>query len=120
MLDSPSDQPKLALPASGEGRDGEVDVRVAQRRRHLGADARPALGHDREEEPGDIDAAPVELRRQVLRQRAPRPVITGMIGVSPGRQLEAGLRQVRRGSARAWPHEPGAQIVGLFGDLDAP
>ena len=36
--------------------------------RHLGADARPALGHHGEEESRDVDAALVEFRRHVLRQ----------------------------------------------------
>ena len=50
----------------GESRDGRIDVRIVQRGRHLGPDARLALGDDRKEEAGHIDAALVERLRHRL------------------------------------------------------
>ena len=65
------------LPASVNAPIGEVDVRLAQRRRHLRADAGLALRHDGIEEAGDVDAALVE-------RRAPSPARGVPRAASPG------------------------------------
>src|SRR4051812_13126915 len=51
-----------------EGLNGAVDVAGRMCRRHLGADTRLPLGHDREREADDIDSAGKQARRHLLRQ----------------------------------------------------
>ncbi len=99
-----------------ETRERQVDVGLGQRRRHLGADAGPALGHDRKEEARHEHAAPVERGREVL--GAARVVQhhrddgRGAIERLEARALEPVAEPARE------RHEMGTAVVGGAGDLD--
>ena len=75
----------------GEGLQGKVDIVVAQRRGHLGADARPAPGHHREREGHHVNPwfSMASANGLPARRRAASPARWGV----PRQQLEAKLFQ---------------------------